>query len=171
MKGKRAPTRTRWRQAKASTRLFWRAVIYGIASATFAGVLIGFANDIEADGLLDFDLQVVPFGLIGLIYGVIAAPVIALVMQRIARSYSRGNSTTMGFKLAMKGFTLIGVGVTAPFFAVYLALVDLFSGAPRIPLSASAIILMWLFGVYLSQVLANKYIAEVSPRKRKEKPA
>jgi len=106
---------------------------------------------------------------IGLTYGLVAAPVFALVMTLLARWLYRENRDAFRFKLAMGVFTLIGVGVSAPYLAVILALRELFSGG--ITLDMSAIFLMWLFGVYLSQVLAKKYIAEVSPRKRKQKPA
>ncbi len=113
---------------------------------------------------------------IGLIYGLIAAPIFAFVMKALAKFlyYSPGDFVTGSsalFRLIMGGLTLIGVGVTAPYFAVYIALTDLLSGASTIPLYSSTILLLWAFGVFLSQVLAQQYIVEVAPRKHKKKLA
>ena len=171
MKTKWVRIRTRWRQAKATTRLFWRAVIYGITSATFAGAIIGFANELDSPGYFDFWRLAFGYALVGLLYGLIAAPIIAVVMKLLADVYYPRKDKARRFRIAVGGFTLIAVGLTAPFFAVYFALRALFGGTTDFRLSYSAIIFMWFFGVFLSQVLANKYIAEVSPRKRKQKPA
>ena len=171
MQRKRVRIKTRWRQAKATTRLFWRAVIYGITSATFAGATVGFANELDAVGYFDFGRLAFGYALAGLVYGLIAAPIIAVVMKLLAHVYYPRLDKPRRFRIAVGGFTLIAVGLTAPLFSVYLALREIYRGSPDFPLSYSAIILMWLFGVYLSQVLANKYIAEVSPKKRKQKPA
>ena len=163
--------RTRWRQAKASTRLFWRAVIYGITSATFAGAIIGFANELDSPGYFDFGRLAFSHALVGLVYGLIAAPIIAAVLKLLADVYFPRLDKPRRFRIVVGAFTLIAVAITAPFFAVYFALKAIFGGTMDFPLFYSAIILMWFFGVFLSQVLANKYIAEVSPRKRKQKPA
>ena len=168
---KRLLLTTRWRQAKATTRLFWRAVIYGITSATFAGAFVGFANELDKPGYFDFGRLAFGYALAGLVYGLIAAPIIAVVMKLLADVYYPRLDKPRRFKIAVGGFTLITVGITAPFFSVYLALREIYRGTPDFPLSYGAIIFMWLFGVFLSQVLANKYIIEVSPRKRKVKPA
>ncbi|MCY3780685.1 MAG: hypothetical protein OXG78_10285 [Chloroflexi bacterium] len=106
---------------------------------------------------------------IGLTFGLVAAPVFALVMTLLARWLYHENEDAFRFKLAMGVVTLIGVGVSAPYLAVVIALRELFSGG--ITLFSSAILLMWGFGVYLSQIIARQYIAEFSPRKRKGKPA
>lgn len=170
MKRKWVRIRTRWLQAKASERLFWRAVIYGITSATFAGAFIGFASEIEYYGFNGFGGWAAAYALIGMMYGLIAGPTFGVAMKFIAKVFYPRHDSPVRFRIAMGGLTLIGVGVTAPPFSVYLALNDLLRGAPEFPIGATAIILMWGFGVYLSQVLAKKYISEVSPRKRKGKP-
>lgn len=147
--------------------MIWRALIYGIASATFAGFFIGFAYSIEINEFAAVAFN--HFVTTGLVFGLVAAPVFAFLMTILARWLYRENSDANRFKLAMGLVTLIGVGVSAPYLAVVIALGELLSGG-RI-LFAGAILLMWGFGVYLSQILARKYIAEASPRKRKVKPA
>ncbi len=146
-------------------------MIYGIISATFAGAIVGFANELDAVGYFEFGRLGFGYALVGLVYGLIAAPIIAFVIKLLADVYYPRLDKPRRFRIAVGGFTLIAVGVSAPFFAVYLALREILRGSPDFPLSNGAIILMWLFGVYLSQVLAKKYVAEVSPRKRKQKPA
>lgn len=171
VKTNRARIRTRWRQAKASTRLFWRAVIYGIASATCAGFAIGAAFSIETGAALRRHLAewLTNFSAVGLTYGLVASPVFALVMTILARWLYRENRHAFRFKLVMGVCTLIGVGVSAPYMAVFVALRKLLDG--RITLDMIVIFLMWGFGVYLSQIIARQYIAEYSPRKRKDKPS
>ena len=151
--------------------MFWRAVVYGIASATFAGAIVGFANELDAPGYFDFGRLAFGYALVGLVYGLIAAPIIAVVMTLLAHVYYPRLDKPRRFRIAMGGFTLIAVGLSAPFFSVYFALRGIYRGPPDFSLSYSAIILMWFFGVFLSQVLAHKYVAEVSPRKRKQQPA
>lgn len=163
--------KTRWAAAKATSRLFWRSLIYGIASATLAGALVGFTNEYEAEGYFDVGQLAFGYALAGLVYGLIAAPIIAFVLKMLADVYYPRLDKPLQFRFAAGFFTLVAVGLTAPFFAVYLALRELFRGDPRFPLSYAVIILMWIYGVYLSQVLAKRYIAEVSLRKPKEKPA
>ena len=146
-------------------------MIYGIISATFAGAIVGFANELDAVGYFDFGRLAFGYALAGLVYGLIAAPIIAFVIKLLADVYYPRLDKPRRFRIAVGGFTLIAVGVSAPFFAVILALRAILRGSPDFPLFYGAIIFMWLFGVFLSQVLAKKYVAEVSPGKRKQKPA
>ena len=170
MKTKWIRVKARWIKAKATTRLFWRSLFYGVVSATIAGAVIGFARELDAEGYFDFGQLAFGYALVGLAYGLIAAPVIAFVMKMLADVYYPRLNKPLQFRIGVAGFTLIAVGVTAPFFSVYVSLRLLLSGASRFPLHDGVIILMWVSGVYLSQVLAKQYIAEVGPRKRKEKP-
>ena len=144
-------------------------MICGITSATFAGAIVGFAKEFDAAGYFDFGRLAFGYAFIGLIYGLVAAPIVAFVMKLLADVYYPRLDKPRRFRIAVGGFTLIAVGFTAPLYSVYLALREIYRGAPDFPLSYSSIILMWLFGVYLSQILANIYIAEVSPRKQKAK--
>lgn len=80
-----------------------------------------------------------------------------------------GTGSPLRFKLVMGGFTLIAVGVTAPFFVTIISIYYFVGGIEGDATVPTAIILMWGFGVYLSLVIAKKYISEVSSRKRKVK--
>ena len=106
MKQKRVRTSTRWRQAKATTRLFWRAVIYGITSAAFAGAIVGFANELDSPGYFDFGRLAFGYALVGLAYGFIAAPIIAVVMKLLADVYYPRLDKPRCFRIAAGAFTI-----------------------------------------------------------------
>ena len=108
--------------------------------------------------------------LVGLFYGLLAANFIGLLMMIAAATLFPNGSRPRLLKLAFGALTAIPIYLVSPLDAVSGAFAQILEGRSSNPLADLTAVSIFLIAIYLSQVVAKKYLREIAQRKPKRKP-
>ena len=162
------------------TNIIARMGIWGTAVSALSGcayfLAIGFGLPYARQ--MPFDVALIGFAagsflsaLVGLFYGLLAAHFIGLMMMIAAAIFFPNGSRPRLLKYAFGALTAITIYLVSPFDAVSTAFAQILEGRSSNPLADLTAVAIFLIAVYLSQVVAKKYLREIAQRKPKGKPA
>ena len=156
-----------------------RMTLYGIAVSPLAGVLYGFAIATPPliAGLGNYNFVAIIFfavvygALLGFAYGLLASPVIGIVQAVTATIFFRDEQRP---RLLMFSFCMIGacmVYLISPYRVVLYSLTLILNEKEYTVPAEYYVIVVYMIALCLSLIVARQYLREISPRKRKHKPA
>ena len=162
------------------TNAFARMGIWGSAVSAVSGcayfLAIGFGLPYARQMPFDAALIGLTMGsclaaLVGLFYGILAAHFIGLLMMIAAANFFPDASRPRLLKLAFGALTAFPIYLVSPLDAVSSAFAKILEGRSSNPLADLTAVAIFLIAIYLSQVVAKKYLREIAQRKPKGKPA
>ncbi|MCY3780683.1 MAG: hypothetical protein OXG78_10275 [Chloroflexi bacterium] len=173
------------RQTKSDQTQPWinvcmRMVMCGTAVSTLGGFAFGMAFLFGLPAASSMTLEIVLSGIFtgfvfgggfGLIYGILASPIIGLAMTVTAALFFRCGRRPRLLKLTFGTLTAVPIYLVSPFHIVRNAFAQILEGSSYNLLADWSVMAIYVLAIYLSQIVARKYLREISPRKRKDKPA
>ena len=158
--------------------VFLRMTDYGIVVSGIGGAAYGLAlllgmqdgSSMTAVAVLAAIVLVSIFGgLFGLFYGSLAAPIIGFAMVLLAAVLSRGGRRPRLLKLSFGALTAAVIYLISPLDVVREAFAQVLQGHSSNALADFSAIAVYGIAIYLSQIVARKYLREAAARKRKAK--
>ncbi|MCY4073064.1 MAG: hypothetical protein OXG60_17355 [Chloroflexi bacterium] len=154
-----------------------RMSLYGMAISTLGGFMFGLAflgqiAPIEAswvDYLMQFALAAFFGGGIGYCYGFIAAPALGFMIASLTLVFFREMTYPRLFRAAAATITAAGIYLVSPLNVVSWSLSTVLSNDVTRSPETVAVLVLYVLAIYLSQIVARKYIREVSSNGRKVK--
>lgn len=154
-----------------------RMSIYGMAVSSLGGFMYGlaFLGQIApkeaswVDYPTQFALAAFFGGGIGLCYGFIAAPALGCMIASLTLLFFREMSYPRLFRAAAGTITAAGIYLVSPLDIVSWSLSTVLNNNVARSPESVAVLVLYVLAIYLSQIVARKYIQEVSPNERKAK--
>lgn len=148
-------------------------VVSGIGGAMYGmALLLGLPNGQSADiatVLIAIVLGLIFGGLIGLFYGALASPILGFAMALFAAVFCRDGRRPRLLKLTFAALTAVVIFLVSPLDVVKEAFAQVLQGSSINPLADFSAIAVYFIAIYLSQIVARKYLRQVSARRRKDK--
>ncbi len=152
-----------------------RMSLYGMAISTLGGFMfglgfLGHATDSTLDEYLtQFLLAMIFGGGIGYVYGFVASPLLGIMIASLTLIFFREMRHPRLFRAAAGAITAGVIYIFSPLDIVRWSLATMLNNdISRYPESVGVLIL-FVLAIYLSQIVARKYIQDVSPNGRKAK--
>ena len=154
-----------------------RMTLFGTVVSTLGGfmfVLGLLANAAPVDATLDgyltqFVLAAKLGGSVGFVYGFIASLVLGFMMAALTLVFFREMRFPRLFRAVAGIVTAVGICLFSPLNVVPWSLSAVLKNDVSRSPEAVAVLVLYLVAIYLSQIVARKYICEVSPIERKAK--
>ena len=109
--------------------------------------------------------------LVGLLYGLLMAHFIGLAMALTAALFFPDGRRPRLLKITFGALTAVLIYLVSPFHIVRDAFEAILEGSSYNLQANLSAIAIYIIAIYLSQIVARKYLREISARKRKGKPA
>lgn len=167
-------------QTHPRTNLLARMGLQGTAVSTVSGcayclaVIFGLPHAQE----IPFHVVLIRFAigsflgaLVGLLYGLLMAHFIGLSMALTTAFFFPDGRRARLLKFAFGALTAVTIYLVSPFHIVRDAFAQILERRSTNPLADLSAVLIYAIAIYLSQIVARKYLREISLRKRKVKPA
>ena len=155
-----------------------RMILFGTVVSTLGGFMFGLgllANAASVDATLDgyltqFVLAAILGGGVGFVYGYIASLVLGFMIAALTLVFFREMRYPLLFRAVAGIVTAVGIYLFSPLNVIPWSLSTVLKNdVSRSPVAA-AVLVLYLVAIYLSQIVARKYICEVSSFGRKAKP-
>lgn len=157
--------------------LVLRMSLYGMAVSSLGGFMYGLAflgqiapkETSWVDYLTQFALAAFLGGGIGLCYGFIAAPMLGFMIAALTLLFFREMTYPRLFRAAAAAITAAGIYLVSPLNVVSWSLSTVLNNNVARSPESVAVLVLYVLAIYLSQIVARKYIQEVSPNGQKAK--
>ncbi|MCY4021344.1 MAG: hypothetical protein OXG39_18195 [Chloroflexi bacterium] len=154
-----------------------RMSLYGMAISTLGGFMygLGFLEHIAPidpswdDYLAQFAFAAFFGGGIGFCYGFLAAPVLGYMIALLALIFFREMTYPRLFRAAAATITAAGIYLVSPLDVVSWSLATVLNNNFVQSPEAVAVLVLYVLAIYLSQIVARKYIQEIPSEGRKVK--
>ncbi len=159
------------------TMIVLRMSLYGMAISTLGGFMFGLEflghvmpkDSTLDDYLMQFLFAMIFGGGIGYIYGFVASPLLGIMIASLTLIFFREMHHPRLFRAAAGAITAGLIYIFSPLDVVRWSLATMLnndiSGYPE----SVAVLILYVLAIYLSQIVARKYIHDVSPDGRKAK--
>lgn len=154
-----------------------RMSLYGMTISTLGGFMFGLGflahiMPVDATGndyLMQFAFAAFLGGGIGSFYGFFAAPALGCMIASLTLVFFRETSHPRFFRAAAGAITAAGIYVISPLDVVRWSLATMLTNDINRHPETVAVCVLYFLAIYLSQIVARKYIQEVSSEDRKVK--
>ncbi len=167
------------KQANPRINLLERMGLYGTTVSAVSGCAYGLASIFGLPNVPEMPFDVVLGGffigsvfgaIIGIIYGILASHFIGLAMALIAALFFPDGCRPRLLKIAFGALTAVTIYLVSPFDIVRGAFTTLLEGSSYSLQADLTAVAIYVNAIYLSQIVARKYLREVSTEKRKQRP-
>lgn len=157
-------------------KVLLRMVLYGVALSVAGGSVYGAAmllgmpeaTSMSLDDLLSgLVLGSLFGGIYGLAYGVLAMPVIGFVMTITAALFFRKQRRPWRLQCTFGAIAAVSIYLASPLNIVQDAFAALLTGQSFNLLADLTVMAITLLAIYCSQIVARKYLRDISHGKRK----
>lgn len=162
------------------SNLIARMGLQGTAVSTVSGCAYFLAIGFGLPYMREMPFDVASIGMVagsflaavvGLFYGLVAAHFIGLTMALAAAVLFPNGRRPRLLKITFGALTAIPIYLVSPFDAVKSAFAQILEGRSNNPLADWTALAILVIAIYLSQIVAKRYLREISQRKPKVESA